>query len=56
MNSKTQYILVVFYILPTCLFMISTEPKVIGAVFFAYTMGAIAFYASRYKDWFNSVF
>ncbi len=51
------YIIVVFYMLPTSLLTINTEPTTIGSVLFVYTLGLIAWWIKdRPDNWISKIF
>lgn len=51
------YIIVVFYMLPTIILSINIEPKAIGSVLFAYTLGLIALWVKDRSDsWISKIF
>lgn len=51
------YIVVVFYMLPTVILLISIEPKTIGSVLLIYTLGLIAMWIKDRPDsWISKIF
>ena len=55
--KSTDYIVVVFYVVPTGVLIINTEPAIVGSVVFSYTMGLIAWWIENSNNsWIRLVF